>query len=96
MLDLDKLAESADTTARVVKGGREWKFAKLNSLMVEQANRVKSVIGKGDSGSACELLALLAQFAGCDATPSDVADTFADWEMGLIAEEVAKPVTMGE
>ena len=96
MLDLDKLAESADTTARVVKGGRELKFAKLNSLMVEQANRVNSVICKGDSGSACELLALLAQFAGCDVTAEDVANTFSDWEMDLIGKEVSKPVTLGE
>ena len=96
MLDLDKLAKSADLTATVVKDGRKWEFAKLNSLKVGQAMEVKAIITCEDGDTACEMLAALARFAGCDATADDVANTFADWEMSLISEEIASPVTMGE
>lgn len=93
MLDFDALRQSADRSATVTKGGRSYSFRKLGAITIDEKLDLQKKVAKMN---VAELLAILAGMDGCEVTAGDITAAFEDWELQLIAEEVNKPVTLGE
>ena len=93
MLDFDALRQSADRSATVTKGGRSYSFRKLGAITIDEKLDLQKRVKKMN---VAELLAILAEMDGCEVTAGDITAAFEDWELQLIAEEVNKPVSLGE